>query len=608
MKNILNYFFLITFLLATSLFSDEIDSTKKEQSILESSQIFIDTNSLSFEEVKSKAHFEQHKINHFNIGFTHEKVVWIRFTLKNSSKKDIERVLEVKNALLEKVTLYHEDTREVRGMLHIQDMQTNIQPAFDIKIAKNTPQTYYLEIKNNTTALRFGLFLKDKDIFLYQEHKQQSLILVFVGILILLILYNLLLYLYDKEVSYLHYSFYLLVILLQQVTYLGISPLFLPAPIVYIDDLSVLLKVNMMYISAAIFAKSFLQTDRYKKINKVYNLIIILALLEIPIFGTPWFYYPEVGVITGFVFILFNLLSGIYIYLKGYKQARLFVLGWSFLVLAFVIMIFDALGFISVMHKVPNLLMYATALEALVLSLAFTDRYIILRKEKEFSDKLLLTELQDRQTLIEQEIDRQTKELSNTLENKKVLLKELHHRTKNNLQLILSLVRMHSDSSKDLVKSKFDDLELRISAIAKTHQMLYLKDNLQNINIHEYIDELCSDMQRGIDDENLTLNIDIAEIYIPLKESSYIGLIVNELVTNSIKHSDVIDLVIDITMNFDADKYTLCVKDNGVGYDIGKNTKGIGLSLVKTIVLKQLDGKVDFNNDNGMSCMIEFKL
>ena len=209
------------------------------------------------------------------------------------------------------------------------------------------------------------------------------IITAFFSIIVMLLIYNSLLFLYTKENAYIFYCLYLATLLFQQVTYLGVSQMFFPQWLIHYDNLNVVFKVNIMYITAAIFAKSFLQTKVYPRINRIYNAIILVAILEMPLFGTPSFYYPEVAVLTGFVFVVFNIFASSFIYQQGYKQARFFVIGWSFLVVGFIIMIFDGLGLISVMHKMSNLIIFLTALEAIVLSLAFTDRYMILKVAKD---------------------------------------------------------------------------------------------------------------------------------------------------------------------------------------------------------------------------------
>jgi two-component sensor histidine kinase len=600
-------FILIFFLNLNAL---SIDFSKNSEKILLNSAIYIDKENLSFNEIQSQVNFLKSDTQHLNLGFVQKTNLWIRLDFYNPQKRKITKILEIRNPLLESITLYSSREIAKKGMLYADKQHKNINRFFEISLESQEFKTFYLKVENSTTALRLGVFLKDKISFLEDDHYKQMIIAIFFSIIIILFIYNLLLFGYTKESAYLFYCFYLLTLIFQQATYLGVSQIFLPQGLTYYDNLSVVFKVNIMYIAAAMFAKSFLQTRLFPHIDKIYNTIILLAIIEVPLFGTPWFYYPEIAILTGFIFVLFNIIASIYIYLQGYKQARFFVIGWSFLVVGFIIMIFDGLGVITVMHKVSNLIIFLTTLEAIILSLAFTDRYMILKLQKKETDKVLIDTLQERQTVIESEIKRQTKDLQTVLENKKVLLKELHHRTKNNLQLILSLVRMQSDSSNELMKKSYQNLESRINAISKTHEMLYINDDLEKINMDEYLNKLCHDIDNSSDRE-IDINLKIYDIEMPLQEASYIGLVVNELITNSIKYVDKEKIVVSVEMYLEESRYILNIKDNGNGFeykDLDLESLGMGIKLVNTLIKNQLNGKIESNNSNGFEYKIEFIL
>ena len=600
--------FLLLLLFLNYLNATPIDFTKNSENILLESELYIDEESLDFNQIKNNATFFQSDTEHINLGLTQNKVLWVKVGFYNNSDEEVEKILEIRNPLLESVVLYDGNKEYAKGMLYADSTHQSVNRTFALKLDSKEFKTYYLKAQNSTTALRLGIFLKDRISFLQDDYKQQLIIYIFFSLLLILLVYNFLLYAYTKENSYLFYCLYLLALITQQSTYLGISQTFLPQWLIYYDNLNVVFKVNVMYITAAIFAKSFLQTSKYPIIDKVYNLIIVVAILEIPLFGTPRFYYPEVAILTGFTFVLFNIYASSYIYKKGYKQARFFVIGWSFLVVGFVLMIFDGLGLINVMHKMSNLIIFLTALEAIVLSLAFTDRYMILKVEKDKTDSLLVETLQERQKVIEFEIQKQTKDLNAALENEKTLLKELHHRTKNNLQLILSLVRMQSDNENKYVKKYSKNLEYRINAIARMHQTLYLNDNLQQINMDEYINELSGDLE-NLSKKDVIFKIVNRQTYLSFKEAGYVGLILNELITNSIKYTALSNIVISIEMSRDENRYTLIYKDNGLCYDLFKaDRSSIGLKLVRTLVEDQLEGRISVEMKNGCKHMIEFEI
>ncbi|MBU0720898.1 hypothetical protein KJ877_06105 [bacterium] len=601
-------FFSLAFLLPLN--AQNIDIYSTDQSVLDKSQLFIDENSLSFYDIQNTNSFKPNSLEHLNLGFTKDKAVWVKFTLQNNTDFSLSRILEVQNPILEEVTLFDENGSSIqKGMLHTEAKQTTIEPAFALTLDANTQASYYLRIVNNTTALKFGIYLKDRNTFVYEDHRQQTLIMLSLGIIISFFIYNLLLYFYSREDSFLYYCLYLATLVWQQMTYLGITPLFFPASFVYFDNLSVLLKVNAMYIIAALFAKKFLSTKKYEKIDSIYNLIILIALIEIPLFGTPWFYYPEVGILTGLVFVLFNIYAGVWIYLRGYKQARFFIIGWSVLAIGFTLMIIDGLGLICVMYKIPNFILYATILEALFLSLAFTDRYVLLKEQKEKADMLLLESLGERQRVIENEIQKQTKSLSDALQSKRTLLKELHHRTKNNLQLILSILRIQIEHAESAAKSQLKDLQHRILAISQTHEMLYLQENLQHIDMDEYIDELCDKIKSSFHDKAMTFSTDARDIHMPLKEAGYIGLVINEIVINSIKHAKTHKLLVKISITKNSNEYTLKIQDNGEKSGLNENKRNtLGMSLIRTLVLDQLEGAMTIQTQEGLSYIIRFRL
>jgi len=610
MKNaILMAAFIILGLLFSTLNASQINFNQNSKNILLESEIYIDKANLDIDQVLNGKYFIQSEQSHLNLGFVKDTKLWIKLDFYNDKKEDVSKVLEIRNPLLESVILYDHRKITTKGMLYKDDFKRTINTIFEITLKAKEYKSYYLEVSNSTTALRLGIYLQDKNTFLNAQVKQQALIFLFLGILVMLFFYTIILFVYTKENSYLYYSLYLIALIAQQATYLGISQIFLPSWLLYYDNLGVVFKVNILYITAAIFAKSFLQTKIYPTIDKLYNIIIFIAIIEIPLFGFPQFYYPEVAILTGFIFVLFNMFVGVFVYTNGYKQARFFVVGWSLLVVGFTLMILDGLGIISFMQKMPNLIMYFTALEAILLSLAFTDRYIILKDEKAKSSALLVDTLKNRQTVIQSEITKRTEELSHALESKKVLLKELHHRTKNNLQLILSLVRMQARNSNSIIKQSSKNLEYRINAIAKTHQMLYLKDDLQNIDMEEYIEELCSDLE-SFSEKLITVDILVTEVYLPLREASYIGLIINELVTNAIKYvtKEHIEVKVKMLMTADND-YILQISDNGDGYEYSDiEGNGIGTKLVKTLVEDQLEGVLDVSSEKGLKYIIRFHL
>lgn len=195
-------------------------------------------------------------------------------------------------------------------------------------------------------------------------------------------------------------------------------------------------------------------------------------------------------------------------------------------------------------------------------------------------------------------------ELRKTLmskDEKEVMLKELHHRVKNNLQIVISLMHLQSDKLKETSEKQiFNDCENRIQAMALVHESLYKSDNLSTINLSDYVKDLMSYLlsrQQGI-----TYSIDVTDLHLPIDKMVPLGIIINELVSNTLKHAFNVNEEGQITLTISKNNENRCrlvFSDNGKGYDISKfhnpPGKSIGLDLVKSLA-DQIDGKIEVDS------------
>ena len=203
--------------------------------------------------------------------------------------------------------------------------------------------------------------------------------------------------------------------------------------------------------------------------------------------------------------------------------------------------------------------------------------------------------------------------LQNSLNEKEMLLKEIYHRVKNNLVIISSLLSLQSQYIKDEEsKNIFKESQNRARSMALIHERLYQSTDLKRIDFGEYIRTLSNDLYNTyvIDKSLVTLNIDVDDVKLDINTSIPLGLIVNELVTNSLKHAFPPGKSgeIDIQFHIQDDKYILEVKDNGIGFpkDINyQNTDSLGLRLINSLT-EQIDGEIEFNNTSGTSFKIIF--
>lgn len=206
------------------------------------------------------------------------------------------------------------------------------------------------------------------------------------------------------------------------------------------------------------------------------------------------------------------------------------------------------------------------------------------------------------------------KEIKKSLKDKELLLREIHHRVKNNLQVISSLLYLQSKKSTDpLTIGALFESQQRVKSMVLIHEKLYQSNDLSNINYADYVSSLTRTLFRSysLDTNKVELKMNIGEISLNTDLAMYFGLIINELVSNSIKHAFPGDLKGSIWIDFysdDSGKFTLIIKDDGVGmpedFDLSK-AETLGMQLVNTLV-EQIDGNIEMSTGKGTSFEITF--
>ncbi len=205
--------------------------------------------------------------------------------------------------------------------------------------------------------------------------------------------------------------------------------------------------------------------------------------------------------------------------------------------------------------------------------------------------------------------------IKQSLDEKETLIRELYHRTKNTLQVIRGMIVLQADylpENQD-IRMLVKNTEDRIQVISLVHQMLYKSKDLSHISIKDYIGELSALVLQnsGVSADRIILNIEVEDQIFLLDTAIPFGLILNELLTNSIQHGfpDNRGGTISITLKrVSPDKNILEYSDNGAGVPDGfdfRNSSTLGLKLIHNIGELQLMGKVTFINKNGISCIIE---
>ena len=245
----------------------------------------------------------------------------------------------------------------------------------------------------------------------------------------------------------------------------------------------------------------------------------------------------------------------------------------------------------------------------LIVGLIFRWRFNQIKNTNKKLEKLVNNRTEEVMAQKE-EIESQNEVLQSRNNRIELLLRELNHRIKNNLQLISSILNLHSRSTQNQdAKMALTEGKLRMQALSLLHQKLYMTEKYTEVNCKDYIRELLdylsiafksnySDVIFKLDIDNFKLNLDQA---VPL------GLILNELVTNSLKHSGKDELIIDLKAKKEKDKISISLKDNGKGIsqEQFENSSSFGISMIKSLV-EQINGELSVGCKNGPHFKLEF--
>ena len=205
--------------------------------------------------------------------------------------------------------------------------------------------------------------------------------------------------------------------------------------------------------------------------------------------------------------------------------------------------------------------------------------------------------------------------IKKSLKEKELLLKEIHHRVKNNMQVISSLVNLQASRIKEEdAKNLCNEIRDKIRSMAFVHEQLYKNRDLVSINFKDYIMQLSSSLMRSycINPDKIELKIDAEGLCIGIDKAVPCGLIINELISNALKHAFPDDMKGCISIKLHKNKngkFLLNIRDNGIGLNKDfniQNTTSFGLGIVVMLV-KQISGILKITGSKGTNCIIKFE-
>ena len=617
LKVLLRFLFILTYIYVSFASATVVvheDSTKIDNFSLD---YYYDNNrTLTIDEISKKT-FDKTVSSQFAFGYL-EGNSWFKLTLKNNTKND-SIILYLTEPFFEEVNLfkYQEEKWEKEGIglfTHLDKRDINdISPAFTLKIEPNTTQTYY--IQTFAQFAQFGEFQLYKKENLATQHRLfVSILYVFYfGGLFIIIIFNIFLFSTLKERIYLYYVSYIFFNTIFVFAFSGLNMYIGLAPWHYELHLS----IPILIIFLILFSDEFLEIKKYlpyahKILKSIIWIFIALTILTTIEFN-PWY-----QIITKFAFLSYVILMyvSIRIWIKGHSKAKYYVVAMTVYTASIVIMSAMINGWLENNDITRYAFLFGSFFEIVFFSLMLANRFHDMQNEKIRIQKDLITIKDNNKKFLEKEVKERTNEVTNInkqlkglIKEKEVLLKEVHHRVKNNFQVLHSMIWLESkkDENKNN-KSSFDTLIHRTKSMSLIYQLIFDSEELSQIDTKNYFTKIIDEIRKIYGEKILTVNSKIDSSVLSMDQAMSLAIITNEILTNSIKHHDDKECIIDFSFLHVDNRVHLIIKDNGSGFKEDANNKGYGLKMVKQISKKLKNSQLNFIQDEGSKFELSFEL
>ena len=378
----------------------------------------------------------KHSNNLINLGLS-EEPVWAKLEL-NDSSFDENQVIQIANPNINSITLYFFNGQQLDSVI-INELDPIKNRAyhdqnFIFKLPANVSNgvIYFKIISSEQLLVPFEL--SNIQTIRIKNTNRDSIIFMYIGIMLVMFFYNIFLYINTKDRNYLLYVLYILFVTLTQLTFHGFINRYLPESFNYIKSHSVHLFGAASGMATLLFMQKFIDTKRHLgRFNYVVTLFVIIDLIAIVLAFLNQYQlsYTFVNINAG-VGSLVVLISAAYIAIKSNRTARFFLISWSLFLASVIVYVLKDYGIIEYNLFSKYALLYGSALEVTLLSIALADKINILKKEKDRAQARALSIanqnariIQEQNVVLEQKVIERTKALSETNNNLSVALDEL---------------------------------------------------------------------------------------------------------------------------------------------------------------------------------------
>ncbi|MEQ8714232.1 MAG: histidine kinase dimerization/phosphoacceptor domain -containing protein [Cyclobacteriaceae bacterium] len=535
-----------------------------------------------------------------NPGMLHPKDgYWISFSLRNNLSDHNEFLLELDHPQMDYLNLYEVVNGEVKmvyqtGDMYPFDQRPYIYRSFvlPLKINHGSTKHYLLNVEKRLAAARFPLFVYTPKVFASKQTSENIYLGLYIGSILLLSALSLIVFAQFRQSVFALFSLNLFLFALFIMNQLGLTYQLFVGDYPILNRHSFPFILNAALIVMTWYIQVFFQSKKYAHTAHIIsNYAISICIIFIPI----WIIWPDFIIDYGYVLLLLRYLVTVTVIICCIEFGRQYfkikpILTIQFLAayfiygIAVIIKILSQYAVLDDSYFPVDPIILGSILEIGVLTLSM----IALLKQKllEEAEKSIRAELQ---------------------------MKELHHRVKNNLQVISSLLNLQSMQLKDeSAKRALTQGKERLRAMELVHEKLYLRENVSTLNIKDYIQNLTQELSTSyLNAEEVDIHTKVEDIDLRVEVALPVGLIVNELVSNAFKYAyqgiDQPTLGLDFS-RISKKEMKLEIKDNGDGlpekFNIETSTS-FGLKLVNLLV-EQLHGKMVIDQRNGLVYSISF--
>ncbi|CAA6808849.1 MAG: Unknown protein [uncultured Sulfurovum sp.] len=606
MQKLLVFFLFSFFLSANVNIVDEMQEIKNFDLAY-----YYDENKTETIESIQNINFQQSTPNWFTFGFITGNS-WFKLTINNQSKTN-KFIFQLIEPYFQRVNFYNKKNgqwqQQSLGLTQYkidQDPQ-QLTPIFPFEIEAHSRKTIYIQFApdKKTAGSSFGRFHLSTQTKFNNESILHNYLLYFflLGSMFMIILFNFFLFIKFHDIIYFYYAMYIISLSTYITVYSGLIHHFGLA--LWYREMA--LSMPLFIIFLILFSDRFLKLDYYlPRIHKLLKFIVLFLLCSMP-----YMIYDYSGWIKtlGLPIMLLGPIvafSALYVVYKGHKEARLYFIGIIFYIGSLTMLPLMTKGILAHTFLTHYSFSIFSYVEIMFFSFVLINRFYATQNDKINLQGELLEIQKSTERVLEERVEQRTNKVNQLLNEKEVLLKEVYHRVKNNFQMVISLLYIENQSNKD---GALLQLINRIKSMALIHQYLLGMDDYAKITSQTYLHQINQEIERSYSKQKLIINDSIEDFELSADQALSLGVIVNEVLTNAVKHYKKDDVcLIELSCNKVDNEVTLSIQDNGQGFELKSKHNSFGLTLIKQFSKKLNASKNEFTFKSGTRYELVFEL